>query len=172
MIVQAADVSYLYTERGESSDQATLRRVEDGKTVWKLKLAPGQSKSSALLALDSLFVTVCESNTVIGVCDVLRLGAETGEVLSATPGILWNTTKEYALVMGFPRWGTSALGFFSTSGRVFTAAGTQAVNDQVSSRNGCGPFDILGATYELEELILTLRDACGIWQKRFVTTKI
>lgn len=62
----AAPPLYLYTGRTQAHDQATLRRVEDGETVWTFSLLPGQSKTAAGLALDSLFINVCESNTVVG----------------------------------------------------------------------------------------------------------
>ena len=162
--------SYQYVERTETQNWALVRRMEEGRTVWELKLSDGLSKVSAHLALNSLWLTVCNSNAVVGSCEVMRVEATTGEVLSSTEGIIWKATKDYALILRFPRFGVQALDFFSTAGVAWTLQGAIPVSGHVKPRENCGPFDVLGARYaqnslKQKALVLTLRDACSIWQK-------
>jgi hypothetical protein len=158
---------YLYTERTQAHEQATVRRVDEGVTVWTSPLSPGQSKTAALLALDSLFVNVCESNAVVGLCEVLRLNAATGELQSSTPGDLWKATSDYALVLKSLGRTVQALDFFAFTGRVFLWTGVVEVAGQVTARGRCGQLDVLGARYASQQVWLTLRDGCGLWRKSF-----
>lgn len=102
---------------------------------------------------------------------MLRLDAATGELQSSTPGNLWKTTSNYAIVLKSPARTVQALDFFAFTGQVFLWTGTVEVAGQVTARERCGQFDVLGAGHVSPQVWLTLRDGCGLWRKAFVTSR-
>lgn len=161
---------YLYTYPTAQSEQSLIQRLEAGKTVWTYILVPGLTKTTARLALDSLFITVCPNVISDDLCETLRLRADTGQVLSDTPGQLWTAAPEYAVVVEMLSKTARAVDFFTFKAHLIDVMGETAFSGAVNSRLNCGQFDVLGARPQSRGLALTLRDGCGVWRKVFLTT--
>lgn len=167
--VISAAPQYISMFPTEEDDHWKVRRVEAGRTIWEYILPLDLAQNSAQLALDSLFLTVCPTNSVIAanLCEVLRLNLETGQVETSYTGQLWKATKNYTLIFNDSSKTFSALDYFRFDAQIILRTKVMTASGSLSSRQRCGQVDVLGARFDDGLVSLTWKDACGLGHSSF-----